>query len=207
MKLILALLLVCALAAFGQQPAPAAPAAPKPPAVEPDDGTIEGRLYTSQYFGFRYRVPEGFAVIEDPAEGEEDASHRSFVLLSAYGDGQRRGSAIAIIADQLGQAGAADASTYLAKVTLPVMKRKGFAAENAVRRLTLAGHSFAALDFTRGEAAQTVVVTVLRGYALNFVVMAPTRTAAEQLAASLTSIEFPVAAKPRPAPAPAPAKP
>ena len=69
------------------------------------------------------------------------------------------------------------------------------------------GRSLAAGEFTRGEAAQTIAVTVVRGYALNFVLMAPTRTAAEQMASSLGSIEFPAAAKPRPAPAPAPAKP
>ena len=210
MKRLLVFLLLCALSVFGQSSAPSTskPAAPKaapksaqPAAVEPDDGTLNGQVYASEYFGFRYTVPEGFAVVEDPSEGEEDASKRSFVLLSAFGDKRQRGSAVTILADQSAPTGAADAYAYLTKVTLPVMKGKGFNPENAVRRVTLAGHSFAVVDFLRGDGAQSVYVTLLRGYALSFVLMAPTRADLEQLAASLSALQFPPAPKPRTAPA------
>jgi len=210
-RLFLALLLL-ANSAYGQSSSPSAPppkpafppapSAAKPAAsVAPDEGTINGRLYTSDYFGFRYTLPEDFVADEDPADGEEDASHRSFVLLSAYGSGERRGSVMVILADQAVPTGTAEASAYLTKVAIEVMKRKGFLRQDPVRRVTLGGRSFAAADFARGENAQSVYVTMQRGYALNFVLMGRTRAEVEKMAASLASLQFTPAVKPRTAPA------
>jgi hypothetical protein len=167
-----------------------APANPATSLVAPDEGTLEGRLYTSDYFGFRYSVPEEFEVSDDPAEGEEDASHRSFVLLAAHGAGERQGDVLLVLADQAAASGATQPDTYLAKVTTDLLKRQGFAPQGAVRPLTLAGRGFARADFTREAAAQTVLVTMLRGYAVNFVLMAPSREAVDRMLASLDTLKF-----------------
>lgn len=207
MKRLLLALFLLTLPGLGQSAAPAAP--PKPPAppvlVSPDEGTLNGQRYTSDYFGFRLTLPGDFQADEDPAGGEEDASHRSFVLLTAFGSGERRGSVMVIMADQAAPAGATDASAYLTKVATPFLQRKGFVRHDLIRRLSLSGHSFAAADFSKDESAQTVLVTMLRGYALNFILMGKTRADVEQMAASLASLQFTPAEKPQPAPASPPA--
>jgi hypothetical protein len=217
-RLLLPILLLLALTAFGQSSAspssssaakprrPEKPGQVAPNVIEPDDGTINDRLYSSDYFRFRFTVPEGFVADEYPAGDQEDASHRSFVLLVIYGEGERRGSVLSILADQAAPTGATTASAYLTKVTTTLMKQEGFTWQPPVRSLTLGGRSFAAADFTQDETAQTVLVTMLRGYAVSFVLMGPARADVERLAAALNTLEFVAAEKPRTAPAAAPAR-
>lgn len=213
MKRFFLILLLLAIPALGQGSAPSSAPKPSPQtsaaakaavSTAPDEGTINGRLYTSDYFGFRLTLPEEFLASEDPADGEEDASHRSFVLLSAYGSGEQRGNVMVVLADQAALAGVADASAYLTKVAVELMRRKGFERQNVVRRVAVGGHSFAVADFSRGDTAQMVYVTMLRGYALNFILMGRTRADVEQMAGSLASLQFTPAPRPVPVVPPSP---
>jgi hypothetical protein len=197
----LSVFLLLAMAA-GAQTAPPAPSKPAAPArqapsgtksaipVAPDEGTINGRIYTSDYFGFNYTLPDDYEVESDPTNGEEDASHRSFVLLAAQGSGQQQGNVLVIMVDQAAAAGVTEAATYLTKVSTELLKRQGFTPQNPVRQLTLAERKFARADFTRANTAQTVLVTMLRGYAVNFVLMGPSREDVDRLIASLDSLRF-----------------
>ena len=78
----------------------------------------------------------------------------------------------------------------MTKVTTDLLKRQGFAPQGQVRQFLLDGHGFARADFTRASDAQTVLVTMLRGYALSFVLMGPTRGDVDRMVASLDSLKF-----------------
>lgn len=174
----------------GRPPAATRPATPAP-TVDPDDGSVNENTYVSDYFGFRYTFPEGFGVDEDFLQGKEDQSKRSFLLMAAVDRQEASNQTIVILADNAVAAGATEATTYLDKVAGPLLKRQGSQPEGASRTLSIGGHSFARADFQKQKMAQTVLLTMLRGYAVNFVLTAPSREEVEELVASLQTLQFP----------------
>jgi hypothetical protein len=159
--------------------------------VAPDEGSVDEHTYTSDYFGFRYTFPEGMGVNEDFMEGKQDASGRSYVLLAATLREEASNRTVMIMADQAAAAGATDAASYLGKVASDVLKKQGFQQQGQVQSATIAGRAFARVDFSRPKIAETVLVTMLRGYAVNFVLMAPSREEVEELIGTLDTLEFP----------------
>lgn len=188
------------LAAFGQTPRKSPqstgrrPAVSRPraaaPAVSPDEGSVDEHTYTSDYFGFRYIFPEGMGVDEDFTEGRQDLSRRSFLLLEATLREETGNSTVMIMADEATAAGATDPGSYLTKVTAELLKKQGFQQEGTTRSVTISGHSFARADFRKSNLAEIVLTTMLRGYAVNFVLMAPSREEVEELAGTLDTLEF-----------------
>jgi hypothetical protein len=175
----------------GRRPAATRPAAPATEAVRPDDGSVNENTYISDYFGFRYTFPEGFGVDEDFLQGKEDQSKRSFLLLAAIDRQEASNQTIVILADNAAAAGATESTDYLDKVAGQLLKRQGFQTEGASRTLSIGGHPFARADFQKQKMAQTVLVTMLRGYAVNFMLAAPSREEVEELVASLQTLQFP----------------
>jgi hypothetical protein len=195
-------LLLLAAAAFAQSAAPVSPrSAPRrsaparqtaaAPAVSPDDGSLSERTYTSDYFGFRYTLPDGMDVDDDFMEGRQDQSGRSFVLLAATEHEEATNRTVVIVADNAGAAGATEPGAYLDKVAGEALKRQGFQPSGPASVVTIAGRSFARADFTKEKVAETLLVTILRGYAVNFVLTAPSTEEVEELAKSLQTVEFP----------------
>jgi hypothetical protein len=188
------------MAAFGQTPRKSSqgtghrPAMSRPhaaaPAVSPDEGSVDEHTYTSDYFGFRYIFPEGMGVDEDFMEGREDQSRRSFLLLAATLREETGNSTVMIMADEATASGATDPGAYQARVTAELLKKQGFQQEGTARSVTISGHSFARADFRRPNMAEIVLTTMLRGYAVNFVLMAPSREEVEELAGTLDTLEF-----------------
>jgi hypothetical protein len=196
------LILLLSVAAFAQstphksanstrRPAATRSTPPAAVTVDPDDGSVNENTYTSDYFGFRYTFPEGFGVDEDFMQGKEDQSKRSFLLLAAMDREEASNRTIVILADNAAAVEATDATAYLDKVAGQLLKRQGFQPEGANRTLTIGGHPFARADFQKQKMAETVLVTMLRGYAVNFVLAAPSREEVEELVASLQTLEFP----------------
>jgi hypothetical protein len=166
------------------------PSAPHPPAAL-DEGTVSDHIYTSDYFRFRYRFPEEMDVKEDLMAGPQDESRRSFVLFAARGSTGGAGSTtLLIFADRAGLTPTREPIAYVAKVTAEMMQRQGFSLQAPIKSLTVGGQVFARADFAKQERAQTVLVTMRRGYAINFVLMAPSRAQANELVASLRTLEF-----------------
>jgi hypothetical protein len=188
------------LAAFAQSTHPKSASPKSPPsqsgsrsdttAVLPDDGSVNENTYTSDYFGFRFTFPEGMGVDQDFTEGREDESHRSFLLLAATAHEEASNKTIVVMADSASAAGAADASSYLNNVAAVILKRQGFEPLGTARNVTYGGHAFARADFTRQSVNEAVLVTMLRGYAVNFLLIASSPQELNQLAASLETLEF-----------------
>ena len=180
------------------QSAPAKPPSPKAsprpaPAVAPDEGTIHGQLYTSDYFGFRYTIPEGLEVQEDFLPSQQDAARRSFVLLAAYGrsanPAYRQG--VVISADRNVYPAVKTAADYVAKTAREHFQPGGFEEIGAARAVTLGGHEFSRIDYRKGEIYQSLLATMWRGYVLSFDLVAPRLEEMETLAQSLQTLRFP----------------
>ncbi len=180
------------------RPAPqAAPAAPQSPA--PDDGFINGQLYTSKYFSFSYTLPAHLEVDDNFVNGQQDASRQTFVLLAAYGpapEGNRR-EGVVLMADRATSPGTAWADVYFQTVSR-VLVAQGAQPVGAMREYSFGGQQFFRRDFARSgsdPAFQSLLVTRRRGCVLAFNFVATAEAAANKLVESLNSIHFEPAAK------------
>ncbi|MFB3917163.1 MAG: hypothetical protein ACE14M_10565 [Terriglobales bacterium] len=203
MRFLPILLLTTAL--FAQKPAPRT--------VEPDDGMLTGSVYRSDYFHFTYTIPADLQVLPDFLAPEEDAEHRSFVLLAAYAKPQNENAnenaarpGLVIMADRARDyAPLPDGKAYLDKVTLPLVTRQGYELLHGAREHIIAGEKFYRADFSKNGVHQSFVVTVLRRYAVGFNLVGASAAEIERLFESLQSLKFsaPPAAPKRAAPKPA----
>jgi len=202
-----AFLLLLAPASLAQS-APSKPASPNasprsapaaPPAIAPDEGTFNGQLYTSDYFGFRYTIPEGLEVQEDFLQGQQDAERRSFVLLAAYGTSAHPAyqQGVVISADRNAYPAVKTAADYVAKTAREHFEPGSFEQIGAARAVTLGGHEFSRIDYRKGKIYQSLLATMWRGYVLCFHLVAPSAQAMDALAESLQSLWFPPP-KPKP---------
>jgi len=172
------------------------------PAIAPDEGTINGQLYTSDYFGFRYTIPEGIEVQENFLQGQQDIERRSFVLLAAYGPSADPAyqQGVVISADRNAYPAVKTAADYVAKTAREHFEPGGFEEIGAAHAVTLGGHEFSRIDYRKGAIYQSLLATMWRGYVLSFNLVAPSAQAMDALAESLQSLWFPPP-KPKP-PAP-----
>jgi hypothetical protein len=171
------------------------PKASTPPArttqVAPDEGTVNGNTYTSDYFHFAYTIPDDLAVEEDFMQGQEDVSKRSFVLLAAYGPSEKEGfrRGVVVAADAL-DTPATTASEYLRNLTAAQFESKGFEASHPPREYTIAGHRFSRADYRKNDIYQSAVVAVWRGYAVVFNLVAPSAEEIDGLFASVEGVKL-----------------
>ena len=222
-------ILLLATALFAQKPAPTpkaapgtAPKAPPPSstAVQPDDGRLKGNVYRSDYFHFTYTIPAELDVMGDFLGAEEDAEHRSFVLLAAYSEADAEGakSGAVIMADRVrdyvplspehakekraGDSIFYDGKAYLDAVILPLATRQGYELLNGPREYTIGGQKFYRADYRKNDVRQSFVFTVLRGYAVGFNLVGPGPADIERLFESLQTLKFGAAAAARKTPQP-----
>lgn len=213
MRILLAILLLGA--SLWAQTAPQKPAAPPTApkktapkqgagtpnasgAVDPDEGSVENGVYTSDFFHFSYTLPEGFEVDEDFQSAEEDQSNTAFVLLAAQGplSGEDRRDMVVIMADH----DAASAEAYVDKVQRDYAQKQGFEVLKPTYAVTLGGKPFYRADFRKEGTYQTAVFTVLKGYAVGFSIAAPNGDEMNTLLASLDSVKFTAPKAPTPKP-------
>jgi hypothetical protein len=180
--------------------ASAKPGAPKSPATapDPDEGSLDNGIYTSDFFRFTYTLPEGFEVDEEFLADLEDQSKTTFVLLAAQGplSGEDRRNVVVIMADT--EATTADA--YIAKVTRDYAQKQNFEVLRPAYEITVGGKPFYRADFRKEGTFQTAVFTVLKGYAVGFTMAAPNQEAMQALVDSLNSVQFLPAVPPKSAP-------
>jgi hypothetical protein len=178
------------------QPSTQKPVPAKPPMVSPDEGSVKGNRYTSDYFAFSYSFPERFEVMEDLMQGEQDITKQAFVLLAAYGaaeqDTAKQG--IVILADRF-QASPPNsnwASGYFDTLAQP-LQAHGSERVGTVREYSFAGRKFFREDFHRtGPDAgyHTILLTQCRGYVVGFQFVAPTEMEIDQLIMTLNTLKF-----------------
>ncbi len=164
----------------------------------PDDGSINGDTYTSDYFGFRYTFPAGMETNEEFMQEHQDAEHRAFVLLALQRPDAQPGyqDMLVIMADRNTSPAMKTAAEYLQQTASTHFQTHGFEVLHAVQAVTIAGRPFARVDYHKGDVNQTVLATMWRGYALVFNIAAPTTEAVDKLVASLDTLKFPVPQKP-----------
>jgi hypothetical protein len=177
------------------RPTPAAPGASAPrttkpatTAPDPDEGSIDNGVYTSDFFRFAYTLPEGFDVDEQFLADVEDQSNSTFVLLAAQGplSGEDRRDMVVIMADRE----ATTPQAYVQKVTNDYAQKQGFEISKPAYPVTIGGKEFYRADFRKEGTYQTAVFTVLNGYALGFTLAAPNQDAMTALVDSLNSVKF-----------------
>jgi hypothetical protein len=161
----------------------------------PDAGKVAGNVYSSDYFGFSYTIPEGMAIDPDIAEGQKDASGRAVVLLALVGESEEEDadptSALIILADRASDYDKlADGGDYLSKVANGIAQRQGFEVLQPGSELILAGRKFFRADYKKGNILQSAVFTLVRGYAVGFNVAAPSETERNRLIESLSGLKF-----------------
>lgn len=182
-----------------QAPAPAA-------AVAPDAGHVNGSAYTSSYFGFTYRIPEGWVVRATGGKLPGVPGSLLFMLKRKSGDAL---SMITLSAAPMPADYRNDVSRYLedryranqssnSSFTingLPRIRSKRNEAEAEL--VALANHSFYRIEVETPSTARTALATLVRGYVLVFEVIGPSRdsdTAARELLDSMYALNFPTEA-------------
>lgn len=208
---ILFVLLLCPIGVLAQTPPkPAAPpskSAPpsstsKPgglkPAIAPDDGTVNGNTYASDYFGFRYTFPDDMETNEEFMQEHQDAEHRAYVLLVVQRPDTTPGylDMLVIMADRNASPAVKSAGEYLQQTASTHFQAQGFEVLHPVHAVTIAGRPFARVDYRKADVYQTVLATMWRGYALVFNIAAPSSEAVDKLVASLDTLKFPVPQRP-----------
>jgi hypothetical protein len=164
------------------------PASAKRGAPDPDEGSVDGNVYTSDFFRFQYTLPEDFSVDEDFLADLQDQSNSTFVLLAAQGplSGEDRRDMVVIMADHE----ATTAEAYVQKVTRDYAQKQQFEVLKPAYPFTIAGKPFFRADFRKEGTYQTAVFTVLKGYAVGFSIAAPSEDTMNALLESLNSVKF-----------------
>jgi len=191
---------LCASLSFAQAPAPkasrpSAPALAPQSAVEPDEGSLDGNTYTSDFFRFSYNFPSGFEVDDDFLQGREDESRSTFVLLAAYGpfNESNQRPVVVLMADK----NATTLEGYLAKLTREVAQKQGFEVLRTPYPVMIGGRKFLRADFRKQQVLQSALFTLEGQYLLGFNLAAPSASEMEKLNLSLNSVTF-TATAPRP---------
>ena len=179
-----------------QSPATQKPKRAQPQTALPDEGTVTGNRYTSEYFGFTYTFPEQFEVMEDLMQGEEDATKQAFVLLAVYSgaeEGKTR-QGVVVMADRLQEnsAGGNWAPKYFDTLAQPLQ------AHGAQRIGTVREYRFGEKKFYRGdfhrtgpdEGYQTILITLRQGYVLGFQFVAASEKEIDRLLTTLATLNF-----------------
>jgi hypothetical protein len=192
--------LLLSLTALAQSSPNAAPSAHppnhKPPAnraaVAPDEGTLNGNTYTSDYFGFSYTYPEDAEFNENFMEEHQDAERRAFVLFAVQRPDAQPGylDMLVIMADRNASPAVTTAAEYLRRSASTHFERQGFEVLRPAYAVTIAGRPFVRADYHKTDVYQTVLATLWRGYAIVFNVAGPTSDSVDKLVATLNSLRF-----------------
>jgi hypothetical protein len=152
----------------------------------PEDGRIKNGVYTNEYFGLRYPLPANWT--EDLSGPEPSVS--GYYSLAALKPAGTLGATILIAAQDnfFSSEPAASAKEFLAQMKQHL--DSSLSAPAAPSELTMAGHTFARLDYEGAGLHHAVVVTELRCHSVIFSLTSNRSQQIENLAASLNKISF-----------------
>jgi hypothetical protein len=177
------------------KPAPRAEAGARPTLL-PDDGSLVGGTYHSDYFEFTYKVPAHLAMDREFMAGEQDLGKRMYVLLAAFGAASAtRREGVVLTADRMAapSSGAAGGpGGYLETVTR-ALEKQGAKRTGDVRKARFGGQQFWRADFVHnGEnmGFQSVLVCARQGFTLAFDFVSPEEARTDELVESLQSLHF-----------------
>ncbi len=198
---LLAVLLLCSLAAFAQKKSDQA-------TLPPDAGALTGREYRSAFFGFTYERGLNWRWLEAEqlqqmrdeaaqkaqarlgAEAGALANQRTYFLAVAMAP--MPGTAVLITAeDLLMEPGVPSAAQYLDTV---IANSPEFMPQGAAEARPLGGVPFTRRYFTQKSGEQTVyhamTATILRRFALSFDCVAASREQLDEALKTLDSVQF-----------------
>lgn len=175
---------------------------PAATASAPDTGRVEGPKYASAYFGFSYRIPEGWAVRTTGGKMPGGVGGNLLLMLKRKsGDAL---SSIFISATELSSDYRNDVSRFLVDryrlnqgansgltINGRTIGRKVRYAEPEL--ITVAEHTYHRLDFDSTSVSRTVLATVEKGYVIVFEIVAPEKDgdqAGRELIDSMYAVTF-----------------
>jgi protein TonB len=166
--------------------------------LRPDYGVLNGRRYMNGYFGFSYRFPEGWngSALRYPAVGES----KMYPLFSANPQAASTSDVryVSINADYLAPNSTVKAPKDFLQIALDQQAGPGgeFEALRTDKRYVYGGRQFYRVDMKARPSPgtpvfyQTLICTILRGYAITFSFMAANDDDMEDLVRSMESLTF-----------------
>jgi len=158
----------------------------------PDEGYVSGTTFTSKFFAFTYKIPEGLmpqsAQLQQHSIDPSHAPAKDFVLLLAAKPTKPYEN---VLIHAQGSARFKDGAEYLESVA-STYARLGVTVLDGPEKKTIGGTTFFREDSysPKGSFYQTQVCTTSKGYVLDFVLSATNRADIEQLFNSLNTIQF-----------------
>jgi protein TonB len=166
--------------------------------LRPDYGVLNGRRYMNGYFGFSYRFPEGWngSALRYPAVGES----KMYPLFSANPQAASTSDVryVSINADYLSPNTTVKAPKDFLEIAVNAQAGPGgeFEALHTDKRYLYGGKQFYRVDMKARPSPgnpvfyQTLICTILRGYAITFSFMAANDDDMEDLVRSMESLSF-----------------
>lgn len=161
-----------------------------PKGANPADGFVRDGAYKNNYFGFAYTFPAGFNDRTSAAPPLQGAS-RTLLYVSEPKQATKVARSVAVFADDAAVSRAKDGAQYLdwfAKQMVGRAERVG-----KTTSFQAGTHRFFRQDFQPHASfpvRQTVVATVMKGYAVSFVLTAADAEGANGLVAGVRDIKF-----------------
>lgn len=163
-----------------------------PSGSDPKDGGVSDGNYTSRFFGFTYKIPQGLLPhstefqqhVNDPSRPPT----KTYVLFLAATP-VRPYKNVAISAQRA--TNFKDGAAYLEKVESS-SKKLGLTVLDSAQQKTIAGTTFFRQDYysPQGTFFQTHACILSKGYVLDFVISANDRADVEKLFDSLNTLQF-----------------
>jgi hypothetical protein len=176
------LLVIALLAALG--------AAQAPTGANPADGFVLNGAYKNNYFGFSYTIPAGFSDRTKDVPALQGAS-RTLLYVSEPKQATTVARSVAVFADDAAESKAKDGAQYLDHFAGQMHGKVDLVGK--MTSFTVGMHTFYRQDF-RPHASfpvrQTVVATVMKGYALSFVLTAADVDGTNGLLTGVEAIKF-----------------
>jgi hypothetical protein len=173
-----------------------------PAATTPDVGRVEGNKYTSAYFGFTYRIPEGWVVRGTGGKAPGVGGNLLLTMKRASGDAL---SSVMVTATELPTEYRNDVSRYLAdryrvnQAASSGVKINGWSLGRSSNKgndpelVNVAERSYYRVEIGSASVSRTVMATLEKGYVLIFEIVSPARNAdqaARELVDSMYAVTF-----------------
>lgn len=161
-----------------------------PKGANPADGFVLDGAYKNNYFGFSYIFPAGFSDRTKEAPPLQGAS-RTLLYLSEPKQATRVARSVAVFADDAAESKAKDGAQYLDWFAAQMGKRADRVGKVTSFKVGL--HTFFRQDFQPKASfpvRQTVIATVMGGYAVSFVLTAADADGTNGLVTGVQAIKF-----------------
>jgi hypothetical protein len=171
--------------------------------TRPDSGSVEGNRYKSDFFGFTYSFPKGWVRLQQQSQSgirlAPEAALYTLLFATASpstGTISPANAGIVVLAEDISHSGIRDskgAAGTLARVLTST--QPPHSVPHPAREVTLGGSRFTRLDYEQQTFSQVKhyfcsVITVKKGYAIRFSVIADSKARMEKICSTTESITF-----------------